>query len=310
MLAGLLTNISQNREAFVLALLALLIRVCTKSPFPHLLIRLGVGGGSRRRHSRAHSYPPILIASSDRGPAPPAPPPAGGVLHHASCSLPQGLRFTPTAAFSITEPQRQPALSPRPFLETPHQKFSSGEFSGATFTVKDTVSDPGWGTINKIPQATWRGKIQKQRNTFLLGALLQAGATGVLGETLGATDPCHWQERPWRSPRCYTQGTPDQHCWTPPENQQKAGGLQMWYWMVIHIIFTHILTGPIRLTRFKSLGKKKNSSLQVSAATAAKSLQSCPTLCDPLDSSPPGSPVPGTLQARTLEWVAISFSYA
>ena len=46
------------------------------------------------------------------------------------------------------------------------------------------------------------------------------------------------------------------------------------------------------------------------AAAAAKSLQSCPTLCDPIDSSPPGSPVPGSLQARTLEWVAISFSNA
>ena len=43
---------------------------------------------------------------------------------------------------------------------------------------------------------------------------------------------------------------------------------------------------------------------------AAKSLQSCPILCDPIDSSPPGSPVPGILQARTLEWVAISFSNA
>ena len=46
------------------------------------------------------------------------------------------------------------------------------------------------------------------------------------------------------------------------------------------------------------------------SATAAKSLQSCPTLCDPIDGSPPGSPVPGILQARTLEWVAISFSNA
>ena len=45
-------------------------------------------------------------------------------------------------------------------------------------------------------------------------------------------------------------------------------------------------------------------------ATAAKSLQSCPTLCDPIDRSPPGSPVPGILQARTLEWVVISFSNA
>ena len=46
------------------------------------------------------------------------------------------------------------------------------------------------------------------------------------------------------------------------------------------------------------------------AAAAAKSLQSCPTLCDPMDDSPPGSPIPGILQARTLEWVAISFSNA
>ena len=46
------------------------------------------------------------------------------------------------------------------------------------------------------------------------------------------------------------------------------------------------------------------------AATAAKSLQSCPTLCDPIDGSPPGPAVPGILQARTLEWVAISFSNA
>ena len=50
--------------------------------------------------------------------------------------------------------------------------------------------------------------------------------------------------------------------------------------------------------------------LQGFAAAAAKSLQSCPTLCDPLDGNPQGSPVPGILQARTLEWVAISFSNA
>ena len=49
--------------------------------------------------------------------------------------------------------------------------------------------------------------------------------------------------------------------------------------------------------------------INTSAATAtAKLIQSCPTLCDPIDGSPPGSPVPGILQARTLEWVAISFS--
>ena len=46
------------------------------------------------------------------------------------------------------------------------------------------------------------------------------------------------------------------------------------------------------------------------SAAAAKLLQSCLTLCDPIDGSPPGSPIPGILQARTLEWVAISFSNA
>ena len=50
--------------------------------------------------------------------------------------------------------------------------------------------------------------------------------------------------------------------------------------------------------------------VQKCIVAAAKSLQSCPTLCDPIDSSPPGSPVPGILQARTLEWVAIFFSSA
>ena len=52
------------------------------------------------------------------------------------------------------------------------------------------------------------------------------------------------------------------------------------------------------------------TTIRNSAAAAAKSLQSCPTLCDPIDGSPPGSPVPGILQARTLEWVAMSFSNA
>ena len=50
--------------------------------------------------------------------------------------------------------------------------------------------------------------------------------------------------------------------------------------------------------------------LHKSAAAAAKSLPSCPAPCDPIDNSPPGSSIPGILQARTLEWVAISFSNA
>ena len=61
------------------------------------------------------------------------------------------------------------------------------------------------------------------------------------------------------------------------------------------------------LDQFTLRGKTSNVA---SAAAAAKSLQLCPILCDPKDGSLPGSPVPGILQARTLEWVAISFSNA
>ena len=53
-----------------------------------------------------------------------------------------------------------------------------------------------------------------------------------------------------------------------------------------------------------------NYSAAAAAAATAKSLQSCPTLCDPIDSSPPGSSIPGILKARTLEWVSSSFSNA
>ena len=60
----------------------------------------------------------------------------------------------------------------------------------------------------------------------------------------------------------------------------------------------------------KILPLKKSTYLTSHLAAAAKSLQLCLTLCDPTDGSPPGSPIPGILQARTLEWVAISFSNA
>ena len=58
------------------------------------------------------------------------------------------------------------------------------------------------------------------------------------------------------------------------------------------------------------VSSQRHVPLLLGCPAAAKSLQSCPTLCDPIDGSPPGSPVPGILQARTLEWVAISFSNA
>ena len=66
----------------------------------------------------------------------------------------------------------------------------------------------------------------------------------------------------------------------------------------------------IRLFEILERKSPRKPPRKLSYSAPAKSLQSCPTLCDPIDSSPPGSSVPGILQARTLEWVAISFSNA
>ena len=83
------------------------------------------------------------------------------------------------------------------------------------------------------------------------------------------------------------------------------GGCVVFYFLSIHHEWTLSQFGDVTSTA------AMNIFVQVLvAAAAAKSLQSCLTLCDPIDGSPPGSPVPGTLQARTLEWVAISFSNA
>ena len=70
-----------------------------------------------------------------------------------------------------------------------------------------------------------------------------------------------------------------------------------------------ILQGRFQQYMSQELNQRSHCQRSIAAA-AAKSLQSCPTLCDPIDGSPPGSPVPGILQARTLELVAISFSNA
>ena len=71
----------------------------------------------------------------------------------------------------------------------------------------------------------------------------------------------------------------------------------------VHLVKAMVF--PVVMYGYESWAIKKHA-----AAAAAKSLQSCPTLCNPIDSRPRGSPVPGILQARTLEWVAISFSNA
>ena len=105
----------------------------------------------------------------------------------------------------------------------------------------------------------------------------------------------------------------EMHCWWNPWPwvgmpvwRQGKFRLHNWITSVIH-------WGKI-LYRTGMSGNQKSSCLDyiktTAAAAAAKSLQSCPTLCDPIDGSPPSSPIPGILQARTLEWVAISFSNA
>ena len=106
--------------------------------------------------------------------------------------------------------------------------------------------------------------------------------------------------------------------------------IYLWYlilckWKCLDIIanmFPHVTSAQVLILRLKDF-MNYVSPLSVTIdsihlfkvfgdyfSSAAKSLQSCPTLCDPIDGSPPGSPVPGILQARTLEWVAISFSNA
>ena len=74
----------------------------------------------------------------------------------------------------------------------------------------------------------------------------------------------------------------------------------------------HAYTMPyiVGLQRWLLIGSLLSRMSEFAAAAAVKLLQPWPTLCDPIDGSPPGSPVPGILQARTLEWVAISFSNA
>ena len=69
-------------------------------------------------------------------------------------------------------------------------------------------------------------------------------------------------------------------------------------------------TPSLQIGEISSRDESNSSKGHTRAAAAAKSLQWCPTLCDPIDGSPPGSPIPGILQARTLEWVAISFTRA
>ena len=79
---------------------------------------------------------------------------------------------------------------------------------------------------------------------------------------------------------------------------------------VITYLEPDILECKVKQALGSITANKASGSDGIPVAAAAKSLQSCPTLCGPIDGSPPGSPIPGILQAGTLEWVAISFSNA
>ena len=89
----------------------------------------------------------------------------------------------------------------------------------------------------------------------------------------------------------------------PEERAEKSGLIYEGFWMKL---WCDLLYSEKSCSTHSQRGGKMV--ILSFPAAAAKSLQSCPTLCDPIDGSPPGSPVPGILQARTLEWVAISFS--
>ena len=95
-------------------------------------------------------------------------------------------------------------------------------------------------------------------------------------------------------------------------HSSKAAILQCSNFFIVQLSHPYMTTGKtMGLTRRTFVGKVISLLFNIlSTAAAAKSLQLCPTLCDPIDGSPPGSPVHGILQARTLEWVAISFSNA
>ena len=93
-------------------------------------------------------------------------------------------------------------------------------------------------------------------------------------------------------------------------HSSKASGLRRSAFFIVQLSHPYMTTGKtMALTRWTFVGQVMSLLFNMLPATA-KSLQSCPTQCTPIDGSPPGSPVPGILQARTLEWVAISFSNA
>ena len=106
---------------------------------------------------------------------------------------------------------------------------------------------------------------------------------------------------------CPTVATP----WTAAYQAPPSIGFsRQEYWRGLPLPSPELMINILNSERWKISMPKNLNEIHTAAAAAAKSLHSFPTLCDPIDGSPPGSPVPGILQARTLEWVAISLSDA
>ena len=97
----------------------------------------------------------------------------------------------------------------------------------------------------------------------------------------------------------------------PQHHSSKASILQCSAFFIVQLSHPYMTTGKtIALTRWTFVDQVMSLLFNMLSAAGAKSLQLCLTLCDPIDGSPPGSPIPGILQAGTLEWIAISLSNA
>ena len=93
---------------------------------------------------------------------------------------------------------------------------------------------------------------------------------------------------------------------SPRQHHSSKASILHSAFFIVQLSYPYMTTGKtIALTRQTFVDKVMSLLFNMLSATAAKSLQSCPTLCDPIDGSPPGSSIPGILQARTLEWIAI-----
>ena len=135
---------------------------------------------------------------------------------------------------------------------------------------------------------------QATHSSILAWEILQTGETGRL-QSMGLQRLRHnWSNGTQRTHSILFEHSP----W----------GRVTWFTPILQITLAQISLTQFFPGYLILKWKLSHAPITAAAAAAAKSLQSWPTLCDPIDGSPPGSPIPGILQARTLEWVAISFS--